>query len=126
MVQLDEETFGQRWPFVIFVMVSTFLFFAIVRFLPRSPNYEALSLPYILVLFCLVLYAGAWAIVLRMRLKAVGLPHSRWLIALYGLFVYSVCFFLSYHVSSGQFIVPGVFVLLSIPPAFLREKWDGG
>jgi len=113
MVQLDEETFGQRWPFVIFVMVSTFLFFAIVRFLPRSPNYEALSLPYILVLFCLVLYAGAWAIVLRMRLKAVGLPHS-------------VCFFLSYHVSSGQFIVPGVFVLLSIPPAFLREKWDGG
>ena len=119
---MNEEVFAKRWSYIFFILVSALLFLAFVLFWPTGLAYEASSLPFLVVLFFLVIYAGVWASALRGRLKAVGLPHSRWVIALYSLFVYMACFLLSYYVSKGRFIALGLFVLLNMPLVFLKEK----
>jgi|ERR1035441_5069716 riboflavin transporter FmnP len=119
---MNEEVFAKRRPYVCFVLVSALIFLAFALFWPIGLNYDASSLPFLVVLFCLIMYAGVWAEALRGRLKAVGWPHSRWLIVLYGLFVYTACFLLSFYISKGRLIALGLFVLLNMPLAFLKEK----
>ncbi len=119
---MNEEVFAKRFPFTIFVLVSALLFLSFVFIWPTGLTYEASSLPFLVVLFFLVIYAGVWTAVFRVRLKAVGLPHSRWASTLYGLFVYIAYFFLSYYVSKGRFLAPGLFVLLNMPLVILKEK----
>ena len=122
MALLNAQVFARRWPYVLFVLVSALLFLAFVLFLPTASTREALSLPFLVVLFCLIMYAGEWSAILRARFALVGLPHSRWLIALYGLFVYLACFLLSYFVSKGRFLAPGLFALLNMPLFILKEE----
>jgi hypothetical protein len=122
MALLNVETFERRWSYLLFVLGSALLFLTFVLFLPTTATAEVLPLPFLVVLFCLVIYAGEWSEILRARLIVVGLPHSRWLIALYGLFVYIACFLLSYFVSKGRFLAPGLFVLLNLPLVILKEK----
>jgi hypothetical protein len=122
MVLMNVEVFARRLPYILFVFVSALLILTFALFWPTGLTYEGLSLPYLVVLFCLIVYADAWATVLRVRVKAVGLPHSRWLIVLYGLCVYFACGLLWYLVSIGRFLVPGLFVLLNMPLVILKGK----
>ncbi len=70
----------------------------------------------------LIMVAGEWGDAVRMRLKAVGLPRSWWVMLLYGSFVYTACALPFYLSSKGRFLAPGLFVLLNLPLAVMREK----
>ena len=123
MALLSVAVFARRWPFILFVSVSALLCFTFVLFcLPTATPHEALPLPFLLITFCLVVYAGEWSDILRARLAAVGLPHSRWVIGLYASLVSIACFLLCYFVSKGRFFFPGLFVLLNLPLFILKEK----
>ena len=74
MALLSVAVFARRWPFMLFVLVSALLCFTFVLFcLPTATPHEALPLPFLLITFCLVVYAGEWSDILRARLAAVGL-----------------------------------------------------
>jgi hypothetical protein len=121
MALLNAEVFARRWPYVFFVLVSALLFLAFVLFLPKASTVEVLPLPFLVVSFCLIMYAGEWSEILRARLAVVGLPHSRWVIGLYASLVCIACFLLCYFVSKGRFLAPGLFVLLHLPPVIPKE-----
>ena len=116
---------ARRWPYFLFVLVSAFLFFAFVFIFPTAATAKAFSLPFLAVLFGLIIYAGVWSEILTARLAVVGLPHSRWIIGLYALLIYIACFLLSYLVSEGRFLAPWLFLLLNMPLVVLREKPRG-
>jgi hypothetical protein len=102
---------------MLFILVSALLFLVFVLLLPSAPSFVSM--------LCIIIFAGEWAAVFKARLAAVGLPHSRWLIALYGLFVFIACVLLFHFVSNGRFLVPGLFVLLNMPLVILKEKSSG-
>jgi hypothetical protein len=120
------EIFARRWPYILFVLVSALLFLPFVLILPTPSTTEVLPLSFLVVLFCVVMYAGLWSEVLRARLAVVGLPHSRWVIGLYASFVCIACFLLCYFSSKGRFLMPALFVLLNLPLAFVNEKSAAG
>jgi hypothetical protein len=122
MALLNVEVFARRWPYMLFVLFGALLFLTFVLFLPTTPTAEASSLPFLAVMFCLIFYAGEWSDILRARLAVVGLPHARWLVLLYGSLVYIACLLLFFFVPNGRFLAPGLFVLLNLPPAILKEK----
>lgn len=125
MAILNFGIFARRWPYILFVFVSALLFLAFVLFLPTAAPVGMLPLPFLVVLFCLILYASAWSEILRARLAVIGLPHSRWVIGLYASLVYIACFLLCYFVSKGRFLAPGLFVFLNLPLVILREESNG-
>jgi RHS repeat-associated protein len=122
MALLNAEMFARRWPYVLFVLVSALLFLTFVLVLSTTSPAKGLSLPFLVVLFCLIVYAGEWGEILRARLAAVGLPHSRWVIGPYASLVCIACFLLCYFISKGRFLAPGLFVLLHLPLVILKEK----
>jgi hypothetical protein len=108
------EVCTTRWTYMLFILVSALLFLAFVLLLPSAPSFVSM--------ICVISYAGEWGAVFKARLVAVGLPQSRWVVALYGLFVFIACFLLSYLASKGRFFFPGLFVLLNLPLILLKEK----
>jgi len=122
MALLNVEVFARRWPYFIFVLVSALLFLIFVLFFPKASSVEVLRLPFLVVLFCFIIYAGEWSEILRARLAAVGLPHSRWVIGLYGLLMYIACVLLYCLVSKGRFLFPGLFILLNMPLVIIKDK----
>lgn len=115
-LDLNEEC-AKRWPFMLFVLIGALLFLAVVLLFPSVPTLAGV--------FCIILFAGEWSGVLKARLTAVGLPHSRWMILLYGLLVYIACALLFFLFSMGRFLTPGLFVLLNLPLAFVKDKSSG-
>jgi hypothetical protein len=123
MALVNVEVFAKRWPFMLFVLASGLLFLTFVLFfLPTASTHEAFPLSFLVLSFCLVVYAGEWSEIVRARLAAVGLQHSRSVIVLYASFVFIACFLLCYFVSKGRFFFPGLFVLLNMPLVILKEK----
>lgn len=103
-----------RWTYMFFILVSALLFLAFVLIFPTAPPIAGS--------ICLIIFAGEWSSVLKARLIAVGLPHSRWVLLLFALFVYIACALVFYLVSKGRFFVPGLFVLLNTPLIVLKGK----
>ena len=71
MALLSVETFAKRRPYFLFVLVSALLFFTFVLFFPKASTADALPLPFLVVLFCLIVYTGEWGEILKARLAAV-------------------------------------------------------
>ncbi len=113
-MELLSELFARRWPYMLFVFIGAALSLIFVLFLSTAP--------FLVILVCLNLYAALWASILKARFAAVGLPHSRWVICLYGLFVYIACVLLSYLFTKGRFFFPVLFVLLNMPQIVLNDK----
>src|ERR1035437_8145293 len=109
-----DEVRTTRWAYLLFILVSALLFLGFVLIFPTAPP--------IVGSICLVIFAGMWSAVLKARLIAVGLPHSRWTLLFYALLVYISCVLLFYFVTKGRFLVPELFVLLNLPLVILKDK----
>jgi hypothetical protein len=112
-LNLDEVCIT-RWTYMLFILVSALSFLAFVLMFPTAPPIAGS--------ICLILFAGVWSAMLKARLIAVGLPHSRWVLLLCALLVYVACVLLFYLFSKGRFFVPGLFVILNMPLVILKEK----
>jgi hypothetical protein len=111
------EVCATRWTYMLFIFVSALLFLAFVLMFPVAPPIAGS--------ICLIIFAGLWSAVLKARLIAVGLPHSRWVLLLCALLVYIVCILIFYAFSKGRFFVPVLFVIMNMPLVILKDKSGG-
>jgi hypothetical protein len=104
----------RRFSSSILIIVS--LWSLLILLLPKAALYLGAIFP--------VLLGYQWTVALKARLAAVGLPSTRWSTALYELVVFFACLLLSTFDHGIRLLVPGLFLLLHVPLAILREKPD--
>jgi hypothetical protein len=111
------EACTTRWTYLLFILVSALLFLSFVLLFPTAPPIAGS--------ICLIVFAAVWSTVLKARLTALGLPHSRWVLLLFALVVYIACVVLYYLVFNGRLFVPLLFVILNTPLVILKERSPG-
>jgi hypothetical protein len=123
---LSKETTDQRFSqearheslqrFSKSMLIIVLLWSLFILLLPKAASYVGALFP--------VLLGYQWSVALRARLAAVGFSSTRWWAALYELVVAFSCLSLIVFDHGTRLVVPGLFLLLHIPLAILREKPD--